>query len=85
MKGSISVAVRPVSSLDEIIQGIEQMVRVRAYERYVEGGRQAGREVQDWQAASTELLRQPQAALSETEFLSTVEFFVSEEEARDRK
>jgi hypothetical protein len=83
VQGRISVTVRPVSSLDDIIQGIEQLVRVRAFELYLNRGRQPGREVEDWQNASAELLKQPPNTVAEGEFQTAVEFYLTEEEIRD--
>ena len=79
----MKVPTKPVFSLNDVIQGIEQNIRTRAYELFVLRGMHPGRELEDWYNASSELLRQPHFELSETEFQTNVEFHVIEDDARD--
>ena len=79
----MKIPVRPVASLNDLIQGVEQNIRTRAYELFVARGMQSGRELEDWQNASAGLLRQPHADVSETESQTTVEFHVNDDDARE--
>ena len=63
-----------VESLNEHLQEMEDRIRIRAYERFVQRGGDPGRAMEDWCAASSELTAQPAIALSETE-TSFVVFF----------
>ena len=83
MKSKVNVSITSVSSLNEIIQGVEQVIRVRAFELYTNRGKQPGRDLEDWQTASAELLRQPLCAVAESEFQTTVEFYLTADEVRD--
>jgi hypothetical protein len=68
------VKISKVESLYEHLQEMEERIRIRAYERFVQRGGDPGRAMEDWCAASSELTAKPAIALSETE-TSFVVFF----------
>jgi len=54
-----------VESLTPQLQEIEERIRTRAFERFLDRGCQAGDEAEDWRLASSDLIAQPAIALSE--------------------
>src|SRR5579884_2054693 len=82
MKAQIP-AVKFVSSLEDILGNVEQSIRTRAYERYLERGRHPGKELDDWQAACAELLLQPEVKLTETALQTAVDFVVTDQQLKD--
>ena len=77
------IPIQKVDSLSEQRQEIEDRIRFRAYERFLQRGRQHGRESEDWYAASSELIAQPPIALSETVSNLVVLFFMPDADVGD--
>jgi len=61
------VTVRSVESFSENLNQVENLIRNRAYERFVERGQQNGQDQDDWFNATSDVLQQPLMSLSETE------------------
>ena len=83
MSSKSIIKVRVVESFAQELNDVQDRIRVRAYDRFVQRGYQPGNESEDWRAASDELISQPAIALSETDGRFVVLFAVSGVSAKD--
>ncbi|MBK5290609.1 MAG: DUF2934 domain-containing protein [Acidobacteriia bacterium] len=58
MSAPVPVKLRPIDSLS-----LEERIRRRAFELYVQGGNKPGSELNDWLQAEEEMLRDREAAI----------------------
>lgn len=75
--------IRKIESLNVHVQEMNDRIRGRAYERFVQRGGAPGREVDDWCAACAECITQPPITLSETESNFVVLFYLPEADLDD--
>src|SRR5262245_18926285 len=61
------VRVRTVPSVNDLLIEVENRIRLRAYDRFMQRGSEPGHELEDWYGAAADLIDQPRIALSETE------------------
>src|SRR5262245_30227290 len=80
MKNKLKSIVRNVASFSEEVERVEMHIRARAFEHYIARGGTHGHDVEDWFAATNELLRQPEVNVSESETEVLVNFILSEHE-----
>jgi HSP20 family molecular chaperone IbpA len=77
MSSKSIIKVRVVESFAQELNDVQDRIRVRAYDRFVQRGYQPGDESEDWRVASADLISQPAIALSEVNGRFVVLFAVS--------
>src|SRR5262249_31543726 len=77
MSPKSAIKVRTVDSLIDQLRDVEDRVRIRAYDRFVQRGYQPGDEAEDWRSAHADLITRPPIALSETDGRFLVTFSLS--------
>jgi len=67
MNNGPNVSIRVVQSVEDAIRQVQSRIQARAYTLFVERGATHGKDLDDWLAAKSELLREPFINLTETE------------------
>ena len=78
MSTNPTVPVKIVESLIDHQQAMEDRIRTRAYERFIQRGQAPGGEIEDWFAASADLIQSPRITVGQTETEFVVLFSVAD-------
>jgi HSP20 family molecular chaperone IbpA len=62
-----TIQIQRVESLNNPLQEIEDRIRERAYQRFLQRGGQHGNDLEDWRQAAAETVEQPALTLSATD------------------